>query len=233
MLLQILKKLTGQALPKKQAAQPDAELLERAHSLAMRDNRTAIKAYRKYLETAPTDVMALNGLGACLADIGDLAQAAAMFELAYSLDDTFVPVMVNHAKLLNDQHRGGEALTYLTRCKTVSPQFLHADAVYAGILFKRGDTTRARGFQLKSSLANFDNLRLANCYQFWTAYDDVSERLVAAEHRFWAETVAVPSLEDEGEAVDGVAPDEDEQPARIDVASGAPPGQRRIRIGYW
>jgi predicted O-linked N-acetylglucosamine transferase (SPINDLY family) len=229
MLLSFLKKITGSS--RRHAAAVDhAALLERAHVLALSDNRAAITAYRDYLERVPTDLEALNGLGACLADIGDAAQAAAAFELAYSLDDTFIPAMVNHAKLLLDQDKASEAIPFLERAKICRPSFMHTDAVYAGICLKAGQTERARKFQLKSALAHFDNLRLANCYLFWTAYDDVSERLVSAEHRFWAETLLPPVVDGPGDA--DAAGDDVGRPTPGE-REASPQASRRIRIGYW
>ncbi len=196
----------------------DAGLLEHASQLLLAgDNRGAIQAYRDYLKTDPYNVVALNDMGACLADVGDEEQAVAAFELAYSLDDTFIPAMVNRAKLLNDRHRSDEALELLRRAKVGDPTFTHTHAVYAGVLLKRGLTTEARQWQLKAWLAHFDNVRAANSHLFWMGYDDVPEEQLAAEHRFWAETLR---------------PIDHDPPARIRAAwrPGAP---RRIRIGYW
>ena len=114
------------------------------------------------LEREPTNIEALNGLGACLAYVGNTAEARQTFELAYSLDDTYIPAMVNHGKLLIDDNRAEEGLAFIRRAKICAPDFSHADAVYAGLCLRLGDPARARRHQLKSWLANFDHLRLAN-----------------------------------------------------------------------
>lgn len=218
MLLKMLQKLARGAVRGSAKAAPDPGLLDRAMQLAQGgDLRAAIKAYREYLAADPANPAALNGLAACLSNLGDLQQATELFEMAYSMDDTYIPAVVNRAKLLIDFTRGAEALTYLKRAKVVEPHFLHTDAVYAGLCFKTGDPARARGFQARASRSSFDNLRLANCYLFWTAYDDVSEATVAAEHRFWAETLLPPDV---GEASAG-------------PLDPGPTEGRRIRIGYW
>ncbi|RYF32312.1 MAG: tetratricopeptide repeat protein, partial [Comamonadaceae bacterium] len=118
MLLKVLRALAGRGGPAQEDLVPDAGLLEYATDLMTNgDKRGAIKAYRDYLATDPSNPRALNDLGACLADIGDLEQASASFELAYSLDDTFIPAMVNHAKLLVDNNRGEDALHFLERAR--------------------------------------------------------------------------------------------------------------------
>jgi protein O-GlcNAc transferase len=215
MLLNVLRRLAEAGRSAENELVPDAGLLEYASELTISgDKRGAIKAYRDYLRTDPSNTRALNDLGACLADIGDLEQASASFELAYSLDDTFIPAMVNHAKLLVDNNRGQEALVFLERARICAPDFKHTDNVYAGLLMRHGDIDTARKFQLKAWLSDFDNLRSANANLFWVGYDDVQEETIAGEHRFWAETVKP-------------IPDAEWQPAL------APLEGRRIRIGYW
>lgn len=175
----------------------------------------AIAAFRAHLKTDPYNVMALNDLGVCLSDTGNMQEASATFELAYALDDTYVPVIVNHGKLLNDRRKSSEALLFLRQAKISDPEFSHVDAVFAGLCLTLGDPARARHFQLQAWLANFDNLRLANCYLFYGTYDDIDESLMAAEHRFWAETVmpvaAVPA----------------------DLGPVISKFEKKIRIGYW
>jgi protein O-GlcNAc transferase len=225
MLLNVLKRMTGrgagEAAAKAQAAQ--AKLLEDAHVLGLRgDRREAIKAYERYLELDPSNMDALNGLGACLAEIGSSERATQVFELAHSLDDTFVPAMVNYGKLLIENNRAEEGLHLLRRARIAGPQFAHVDAVYAGLCLRVGETSLTRRYQLRAWMANFDNLRLSNCFIFWSAYDDLDEALVAAEHRFWAETVRIPDI---------AIQEEGEEPP--DAPLPLPPiGQRRLRIGY-
>jgi predicted O-linked N-acetylglucosamine transferase (SPINDLY family) len=203
-----------------------ARLHRAARLMASGDTHGAIKALREYLKTDPSNIQALNDLGACLADIGDTAEASAMFELAYTLDDTYIPVVVNHAKLLNDRRQSGEAMPFLRQAKIYEPNFPHVDAVYAGIALAKGDITTARQFQTRAWLFNFDNLRLANCHLFYCSYDDMSEKSLAAEHRFWAETVlpSIPTVKATGEADATVANREVDQNAM---------SERRVRIGYW
>jgi len=199
--------------------EPNPALLDEANKLRIGgDQRAAIRAYRDYIKTDPYNVLALNDLAVCLADVGDTVEAGNIFELASSLDDRCIPAIVNNAKLLNDCGESDEAMPLLRRAKISEPQFAHTDAVYAGICMKKGDMDRALRFQLKAWLGSFDNGRLANCLMFWSAYSDISELQLAAEHRFWAGTLLPQPPAPEDAVVD--------EPSWRD-------GGRRIRIGYW
>lgn len=152
--------------------------------------REAIDKYHKYLEIDPYNVIALNDLGVCLANIGDMQEAHRLFGLAYCMDDSYTPAVVNHASFLIDQKQSIEGLFYLKSARALDPKFSHINAVYARLCLNyRGDVKAARHFQLRAWVADFDNLRLANSYLFYSSYDDIDERLLAAEHRFWAETL--------------------------------------------
>lgn len=83
-----------------------------------------------------------------------------------------------------------------------------------------GDAELACWRAKRAWLASFDNLRLANCYLLNSAYHDIDERHLAAEHRFWAETLAPIHIADPS-ALGHVA-----MPALPERSS-------RIRIGYW
>jgi predicted O-linked N-acetylglucosamine transferase (SPINDLY family) len=222
MLLELLRKLAG--APRHEPV-PDEGLLEHATDLMLRgDRRAAIAAYRDYLADDPYNLRVLNDLGTCLADTGDLAGASALFELAHSLDDTFIPAMVNHAKLLVDRNDGEQAMEYLRRAKTCFPTFLHTDNVYAGLLMRQGEPALADRYQLKSWLADFDNLRSANSHLFWSTYFETDQQKLAAEHRFWAETLR---------PVSPPMPAGAETPTGPWQPSCEPHAGRRIRIGYW
>ncbi|MDB5814912.1 MAG: hypothetical protein JWN23_2029 [Rhodocyclales bacterium] len=184
------------------------------------DRRSAITEYRKHLEAFPHDVPALNNLGCCLVDIGDNEGAAKLFELAFALDDSFLPVVINHAKLLNDLYRSDEGLVFLRQAKASNENFPNVNAVYAGAALQKGDTKLARQHTLKAWLTSFDTLRFANCHLFYCAYADIDEAQLAAEHRFWSATLAPLTKR------------ADEVPPEVpDLAPRKTPG--RVRIGYW
>ena len=204
-------------------------LEEAGRLMQMGDKHGAVVELRSILEHDPGCVVALNDLGACLADIGDKDNASACFEKAYSLDDTFLPAIVNHAKMLSDQRRSQEALPFLEQAKVSSPEFSHVDAVYAGVCLHLGQLVEARHFQLRAWLASFDSLRLANGQLFFASFVD-GEARIAAEHRFWAETLkpndAIEQLAGQSTPFDGAI-------LTKDTAAAPAPLERRIRIGYW
>lgn len=185
-----------------------------AQCMAEGNFRGAVNFFRQALAIDPYNVGALNDLGACLSDMGDVAGAQAAFDLAYSLDDTHMAATVNRARMLIEIGRSDEALPLLQRAKIISPEFDHVFSVYAGYCMAVGDVPNAIFYQRKAWLANFEKLRYANCYLFYSSYADGGEGRLAAEHRFWADTVRPLDLvlsERESDFVPG----------------------RRIKIGYW
>ncbi|MBI5333727.1 MAG: tetratricopeptide repeat protein [Burkholderiales bacterium] len=185
--------------------------------------REAIAYFRKVLEVDPGNVGALNDLGACLADIGDEAEAEAVFDLAYSLDDTFVPVLVNRAKMLIEKGRSAEALPILQAAKLIDPQMCHIDAVYASYCMGVGEVAAARHYEKRAWLASFDKMRYANCYLFYSAYSEEDEYLLASEHRFWAET-----------ARDAECTSDELKSSLARIGGDGEGGvKKRLRIGYW
>lgn len=231
MFARLLGRLFGGSSAARGSAGPALEkLMEEAGQLMQTgDKHGAVAALRAVLDKDPSCVMALNDLGACLADIGDQEGARASFERAFSLDDTFLPAIVNHAKMLSDQRKSQEALPFLEQAKLSNPEFTHVDAVYAGLCLHLGNLVEARHFQLRAWLANFDSLRVANGQLFFASFVD-GEARIAAEHRFWAETLK-PS-EALLQLADDSTPLSDAAMATGSSIGTMPPGQK-IRIGYW
>lgn len=154
------------------------------------DQHRAIEKYREILTHDPSNLIALNDLSSCLSSIGDNDEAQRLFELALALDDTFLPVLANRAKLLLDQRKSKEAFELLKRAKLTDPSYSAIDGVYQGLLFQHGRTDQATSMMRRTWLTNFDNLRWANAFLFTSSYRDIDERLIAQEHRFWADTLA-------------------------------------------
>lgn len=194
--------------------------LERANSFYVSgDQRAAIIAFREHLERFPLDVDAMNTLGACLDGTGDREAANVLFEKAFLIDDSNPPVVINYAKSLLDKQRIEECMKYLPQVKSYeSDNSPGVDAVYAGVALAKGDPDTARRYSLKAWLGDFDKLRLANCYLFYCAYTDMDESRLAAEHRFWAETLLPRAL-----------------PVSTEPAgtTALPDKGNKIRIGYW
>lgn len=182
------------------------------------DSRTAAKQFQEHLERYPLDVEAMNNLGCCLVDIGDHDQAGSLFERAFSIDDSYLPVIINHAKSLSDKQRIYDGLPYLRQAKAYEPDSPSVNAVYGGMALAKGDAELARSYALQAWLGSFDNLRLANCYLFYCSYTDMDEARLAAEHRFWAETLLKHSQ----------PPDEE-----LDDQCLLPNKKNKIRVAYW
>lgn len=204
-------------------ASQTGSLDEAEQLMALGDKRAAIEIFRAHLKSDPCNFAVLNNLGACLADTGNLAEAESSFELAYSLDDSYIPAVVNHAKMLIDRQKSIEGMRSLRQAKICEPDFSHVDAVYAGLSLVMGDAAKATQFQLKAWLANFDNLRMANCYLFYSSYADQDEGKLAAEHRFWAETVHPIALVSGPYLAKSTESESPEMPSAT----------KKIRIGYW
>lgn len=200
---------------------PEAQKISFEHANALQlsgDQRTAIIEYRAHLERFPQDVDAINNLACCLDETGDRAGSAELFEKAFTLDDSNLAVIINYAKSWVDKQRIDECLKYLPQAKAYDPDSPHVSAVYAGVALAKGDADTARKYALKAWLGYFDNLRVANCYLFYCAYTDIDEASLAAEHRFWAETLLPRSF-----------PSSAEFPSKLTL----PKKSGRIRIGYW
>ena len=192
------------------------------------DLHGAIDASQAHLKVEPYDVVALTILGACQADVGDMVAAKAAFELAYSLDDTYMPAIANYGRMLADARNSQEALPILRQAKICAPDSLASDAIYAAVLRNNGDAVSAQYLCLRAWLANFDGLRFANGYLFNSGYVAVDGANLAAEHLFWAETlVKIASPGDMADRTRIVSAREDES-----IISTYGTG-RKIRIGYW
>jgi protein O-GlcNAc transferase len=200
-----------------------AEQLQRAWDFRLKgDMHAAVVAFRAYLKLDPQNVQALNDLGTCLADIGNNAEATEAFELAYALDDTYIPVVVNHAKILLDRRLSQEALPFLRQAKIYEPDFPYVDSVYASLAFSMGDVAQACRFQQRAWLSSFDSLRFANSHLFYHSYADVDEKIPVAEHSFWAETLRPVTL------IESAVPSE-----AASALPALPEKNGRTRIGYW
>lgn len=227
MLFDAIKKILSRRIeddPEEQMAS-----LQRVEDIKLGgDFRTAVKEYRKHLERYPYDLDALNNFGCCLGDIGDNVAAGVQFELAFSLDETYQPALINYARHLQSAQRSDDCLTYLRQAKIFSPNDPSIHAVRAGVALSQGDPEMARHYGLKAWLGLFDNLRAVNCFLFYSSYVDLDEALLAAEHRFWAETLL--PLPSPTETISTSINDEEQKNASL---INLPAKGKRIRIGYW
>ena len=227
MFLKILERFFKRERPQETQGTSSATSLDTAFELMLKgEKHRAITEFRRILSIDPYNIRALNDMGACLFDIGDTPAAYAALELAYSLDDSFMPVVANHARILLDEKRSEEALPLLERAKVGDPNFSHVDAVYGPLCLSLADVPKAKHFDLRAWLGSFDNLRMANCHLFTWAFDDFDEAKLASEHRFWAETCLRTDLGRSSGLASGVKPSTATELAAYQ-------GTRKIRIGYW
>ena len=167
----------------------DIRLLRAGKLLSSGQRKQAIELFRAILKEDPDNVHAMNDLACALGDIGNVTEAAKLFVDAYTIDERFLPAIINHAALLMENRDNTEALDIIKIAKIAEPDFTGINSAYATYLFSEGRTVEARPYKLKEWLANFDSLRAANAYLFYCTYDhSLSEDQLTAEHIFWAKT---------------------------------------------
>jgi tetratricopeptide (TPR) repeat protein len=107
---------------------------EEAAALEESDVDAAIRAYRHAIEADPAFVDAHVNLGRCLHDRGDVALAERVYRAAAAFSNDAV-LLYNLAVLLDEQHRGREALEAYEAAIASDPGF--ADAHYnLGLLYE-------------------------------------------------------------------------------------------------
>ncbi|WP_208605985.1 hypothetical protein [Paracidovorax cattleyae] len=200
----------------------DADALqeEGAKLFADRRFRECIEIWKSYLKLRPHDVDAINNLGAALATIGRESESVRYFDLAYSLDDSHLPSVVNYANVLKGRNRTEEALEILAKARIQAPALTGIRASYAAILFSFGDSRQAVDHTLHAWLGDFDSPRTVDQYLFTATYVQEDEAWLAAEHKFWAGTLR-PRPHHIGPLQPHVRP---------------PPLSRqggKLRVGYW
>jgi len=200
------------------------------HIVLSGDLRTMIDSCRKFLERHPHNLEVMNHLGCALFDIGEKQEAFRVFAQAYALDDTYLPIVVNQARSLLDRKLISEGMELILKAKVYEPDNPNLASVYAGIAMTRGDARQAAKYALDGWMGSFDTLRAANCYLFYSAYVDIDGKHLAAEHRFWAETLlSLPVSDESGESELAVREEEGGEKELPQI----PPKGDRIRIAYW
>ncbi len=220
MLLNFAKRFLRRTVAPLVTSTVDADALqeEGAKLFADRRFRECIEIWESYLKIRPHDVDALNNIGAALATIGREGEAVRYFDLAYSLDDSHLPSVVNYANVLKGRNRTSEALEILAKARIQAPALTGIRASYASILFSMGDSRQAVDHTLHAWLGDFDSPRTVDQYLFTATYVQEDEVWLAAEHKFWACTLR-PRAHHIGPPL---------------PYSGSV-GQRgkRLRVGYW
>lgn len=200
-------------------ADPDA-LRSKAEKLFIeRRMRESVDAWKAYLQCRPHDVDALNNLGAALATVGQEGESIRYFDLAYSLDDSHLPSIANYANVLKSRSRSGEALELLAKARIQSPALAGIRANYASLLFSLGEAEASMEHTLDAWLGDFDSPRAVDLHLFTATYVEQDEVRLAAEHKFWANTL-LPRPHEIG-------------PQRGTPRAPAPLEGRKLRVGYW
>jgi len=216
-LLNIWRRLRGPSEAGRINENATLETLKKAYELWVTgDARAAALVYEDVLEADPHNVEAITNLGVCLASLGDNARAEELFERAYLLDDTYLPGVLNHARLLVDRRKSSEALSFFKHVWCCDPNVAPLYTLYSALCLNIGEAQKSVDFQKKGWLGEFDLLRSADGYLFKLTYAESSEKLVASEHVFWAETQRSLKISECQPSI----------PMRS--LSG-----RRMRIGYW
>lgn len=228
MLVNLFGRLFGVRAAQSDKFNLQAKISEADAHRAKGELHEAIVAYEACLEIDKSNVELINSLGACYIDVGREGDGRYQFELAYSLDDSYIPGVANYAKTLIDNRETTRALELLEHVHICEPDFYNIYAMYAALCFKLGDAERARHFYLKAWLGGFDSLRMANAYLFPLSYCG-TEQQTASEHRFWAETLRDTLLAEESAR----RAKESGEESRVAPLPGAFPHERKLRIGYW
>lgn len=203
-------------------AERDADTLlrEAVDIFNERRYRDSVDAWKAYLHLCPHDINALNNIGIALAAIGREAEAARYFDQAYALDDSHLPSIVNYANTLTGRQQAEQALELLCKARIQAPMLGGLRAAYSGILFAGGQSENAIEHAMHACLGNFDINRSMDQYLWIATYLQEDEAHLAAEHRFWAGTLAPRSHE--------IGPN------RVVTATNVPKIRRkRLRVGYW
>lgn len=226
MLLDFAKRLLRRAprvFESLSSSTPEIEaLLRKVEELSKeRRLRESIDVWKAYLEHRPHDVNALNNLGAALATIGQEDESIRYFDLAYSLDDSHLPSIANYANVLKSRNRSSEAMELLAQARIQAPSLPGIRANYASLLFSFGEAAAAIEHTLHAWLGDFDSPRGGDLYLFTATYVEQDEVRLAAEHRFWANTLP-PRPHETG-------PPAPAKPPRLALLQQ----ERRLRVGYW
>lgn len=222
MLLKFAKRFLRRAVVPLITPKADADALQKEGNelFADRRYREFIQIWESYLKLRPHDVDALNNMGAALSSIGRENEAVRYFDLAYSLDDSHLPSVVNYANVLKGRNRTAEALKILEKARVQAPALTGVRASYASILFSLGDSRQAVDHTLHAWLGDFDSPRTVDQYLFTATYVQENEVWLAAEHKFWSGTLRPRPHH--------IGP---HRPLARTKKIPRPSG--RIRVGYW
>lgn len=152
--------------------------------------REALKLLQIYQTKNPVDVDVLNNIACICDELGDRDETVKSISLAYQLDDRNLAVALNYIKYRYEYRKVDEALSAMRNLLLDGVPSKSYIVHYAAVNFRLGDAVPACKASLESWLSHFDQLRHANNFLLYSTYAESDERKLAAEHVFWAETLA-------------------------------------------
>jgi protein O-GlcNAc transferase len=158
-------------------------------AIEMRRWSLALWLSDRYLRKFPGAVPVVLVRAQCYTNLGNKPMAKRQVEAAYALDDSFVPAIFHYAQQQVENGAVEEALRLFALIKDHPFIKDSVDSSLSELCMRRGNAALAREYQLRSWMANFDNLRHANGYLFRLTYSCTDELEIAQEHQFWGETL--------------------------------------------
>lgn len=178
----------------------------------------------RYLKKKPGTVPVVLMRAQCYEVLKKTAELWADVELAYALDDTFIPAIYTFAMSLIDRNDIDRALPLLALIKDHPAAGGGVDASLSEICMRQAKANIGCEYQLRAWLSNFDNIRYANAYLFKLTYSNAPELICAQEHKFWADTLApIKANESISESA--------RKPNNLGMHKGVE--IERKKIGYW
>jgi len=197
--------------------------------MAQADYAGASQLVLRLLRSQPSNVRLILVLAYCQKRLLRNGAAVELLEQAYRLDDRNPDVLFPLVQTLLDLRRSDEALSYLLLLKDEPGIAAQVDQLLGSVAMSRGDAARAKEFQLKAWLSDFENRSAGNGYLFPLAYAETDEARLAQEHQFWADTLAPASAPD----APSPAPTPSKAFKALQLLPQPAPKASKLRLAYW
>ena len=199
--------------------------------MAQADYAGASHLLLRLVRKQPTQISLLLSLAFCQKRLLRKAAHLQLLQEAHRLDDRRPDVLYTLAEALIDQRRSEEALPYLGLLKDESGFAATVDRVLGSLAMGRGDAARAKDFQLRGWLSEFETPSAGGSYLFALAYAETDEARLAQEHQFWADTLPALPTPDPAQAV--APPSAALKAQRLLPQPSAKTPSSKIRLAYW
>lgn len=178
----------------------------------------------RYLKKKPNNVHVILSRAKCYEALAKYRECWADIELAYALDDTFIPAIYAYATMLLDQNDIENALPLLSLIKDHPLAGDGVNAALSEICMRQAKANVGCEYQLRAWLCNFDEIRYANAFLFRLTYSNFSEMTCSQEHQFWAKTL-IPVVDTKPTDKEAIKP--------VNHGTLKTAGKKRKKIGYW